>query len=99
MNSSSYEKCFQEYNDAIKRLWKPVFENITIPTKKTNVEFKQFCFHVNQDESPIWFFGMNPAAPSLVVKTTRPFPVGPVDLGLVAKHSTVFSFLGTEKKA
>jgi hypothetical protein len=59
--NSSYEKCFQEYNDAIKRLWKPVFENITIPTKKTNVEFKQFCFHVNQDESPIWFFGMNPS--------------------------------------
>ena len=76
MNSTSYDECVEQYNQAILRLWKPVFENATKPTKKTNVEFKQFCFHVNQDESPIWFFGMNPSLPKptkeFISQTTPP---------------------------
>ena len=45
------------------RLWKLEFDNAIKSTENTNVKFKQFCFHVNQVESPIWFFGMNPSLP------------------------------------
>ena len=63
MNSSSYKKCVNKYNQEISRLWKLKFDNAIKSTKNTNVKFKQFCFHVKQDESPIWFFGMNPSLP------------------------------------
>ena len=64
MKCTSYDECVEQYNQEIRNLWKPVFENTTIPTENTNIKFKQFCFHVKQDESPIWFFGMNPSLPS-----------------------------------
>ena len=63
MNSASYKKCVKQYNQKISRLWKTKFHNAIKLTEKTNVEFKQFCFHANQVESPIWFFGMNPSLP------------------------------------
>ena len=63
MNSSSYKKCVNKYNQEISRLWKLKFDNAIKSTENTNVKFKQFCFHVNQVESPIWFFGMNPSLP------------------------------------
>ena len=61
MNSSSYKKCVNKYNQEISSLWQLKFDNAIKSTKNTNVKFKQFCFHVKQDESPIWFFGMNPS--------------------------------------
>ena len=61
MNSSSYKKCVNKYNQEISCLWQLKFDNAIKSTKNTNVKFKQFCFHVKQDESPIWFFGMNPS--------------------------------------
>ena len=63
MNSTSYSKCIKQYNKSIMRLWKLEFDNAIKSTENTNVKFKQFCFHVNQVESPIWFFGMNPSLP------------------------------------
>jgi len=63
MNSSSYKKCVNKYNQEISCLWQLKFDNAIKSTKNTNVKFKQFCFHVKQDESPIWFFGMNPSLP------------------------------------
>ena len=63
MNSSSYKKCVNKYNQEISCLWQLKFDNVIKSTKNTNVKFKQFCFHVKQDESPIWFFGMNPSLP------------------------------------
>ena len=61
MKCTSYKKCVEQYNQAILSLWKLKFDNAIKSTKNTNVKFKQFCFHVKQDESPIWFFGMNPS--------------------------------------
>ena len=61
MNSSSYKKCVNKYNQEISHLWKLEFDNAIKSTENTSVKFKQFCFHVKQDESPIWFFGMNPS--------------------------------------
>ena len=61
MNFTSYDECVEQYNQAILSLWKLKFDNAIKSTKNTNVKFKQFCFHVKQDESPIWFFGMNPS--------------------------------------
>ena len=63
MNSTSYDECVEQYNQAILSLWKLEFDNAIKSTENTNVKFKQFCFHVNQVESPIWFFGMNPSLP------------------------------------
>ena len=61
MNCTSYDECVEQYNQAILSLWKLEFDNAIKSTENTNVKFKQFCFHVNQVESPIWFFGMNPS--------------------------------------
>ena len=63
MKCTSYKKCVEQYNQAILSLWKLKFDNAIKSTENTNVRFKQFCFHVNQIESPIWFFGMNPSLP------------------------------------
>ena len=83
MNSTSYKKCVKQYNQEISRLWKTKFHNAIKLTEKTNVEFKQFCFHVNQVESPIWFFGMNPSLP----KPTKEFisQTTPPDKNLIEK--------------
>jgi hypothetical protein len=69
MNSTSYSDSIEKYNKSIRVLWKPEFKNAIESTENTKVKFKQFCFHVNQDESPVWFFGMNPSLP----KTTNEF--------------------------
>ena len=61
MKCTSYDECVEQYNQEIRNLWKPEFDNAIKSTENTNVKFKQFCFHVKQDESPIWFFGMNPS--------------------------------------
>ena len=61
MKCTSYDECVEQYNQEISRLWKLKFDIAIKSTKNTNVKFKQFCFHVKQDESPIWFFGMNPS--------------------------------------
>ena len=81
--NSSYKKCFQEYNQAIKGLWKLEFDDVIKSTENTNVKFKQFCFHVKQDESPIWFFGMNPS----LLDSTNEFisQTTPPDKHLIAK--------------
>ena len=63
MKCTSYDECVEQYNHAILSLWKLEFDNAIKSTENTNVKFKQFCFHVNQVESPIWFFGMNPSLP------------------------------------
>ena len=63
MKCTSYDECVEQYNQEIRNLWKPEFDNAIKSTENTNVKFKQFCFHVKQDESPIWFFGMNPSLP------------------------------------
>ena len=63
MNSTSYSDSIEKYNNSIRDLWKLEFDNAINSTENTNVKFKQFCFHVKQDESPIWFFGMNPSLP------------------------------------
>ena len=63
MKCTSYGECVEQYNQEISRLWKLEFDNAIKSTENTNVKFKQFCFHVKQDESPIWFFGMNPSLP------------------------------------
>ena len=63
MKCTSYDECVEQYNQAILSLWKLEFDNAIKSTENTNVKFKQFCFHVNQVESPIWFFGMNPSLP------------------------------------
>jgi len=63
MKCTSYDECVEQYNQAILSLWKLEFDNAIKSTENTNVRFKQFCFHVNQIESPIWFFGMNPSLP------------------------------------
>ena len=63
MNCTSYDECVEQYNQAILSLWKLEFDNAIKSTENTNVKFKQFCLHVNQVESPIWFFGMNPSLP------------------------------------
>ena len=61
MKCTSYDECVEQYNQEIRNLWKLEFDNAIKSTENTNVKFKQFCFHVKQDESPIWFFGMNPS--------------------------------------
>ena len=61
MKSSSYSESVEKYNNSIRDLWRTTFKKAICSSKNSNVEFKQFCFHVNQDESPIWFFGMNPS--------------------------------------
>ena len=61
MKCTSYDECVEQYNQEISRLWKLEFDNAIKSTENTSVKFKQFCFHVKQDESPIWFFGMNPS--------------------------------------
>ena len=61
MKSSSYSESVEKYNNSIRDLWRTNFKKAICSSKNSNVEFKQFCFHVNQDESPIWFFGMNPS--------------------------------------
>ena len=61
MKCTSYDECVEQYNHAILSLWKLEFDNAIKSTENTSVKFKQFCFHVKQDESPIWFFGMNPS--------------------------------------
>ena len=61
MKCTSYGECVEQYNQEISRLWKLEFDNAIKSTENTSVKFKQFCFHVKQDESPIWFFGMNPS--------------------------------------
>ena len=63
MKCTSYDECVEQYNQEIRNLWKLEFDNAIKSTENTNVKFKQFCFHVKQDESPIWFFGMNPSLP------------------------------------
>ena len=63
MNSTSYSDSIEKYNNSIRDLWKPEFENALESTENTNVKFMNFCFHVNQGESPVWFFGMNPSLP------------------------------------
>ena len=63
MKCTSYDECVEQYNQEISRLWKLEFDNAIKSTENTSVKFKQFCFHVKQDESPIWFFGMNPSLP------------------------------------
>jgi len=63
MNSTSYFDSFKKYNNSIRDLWKTEFENAINSSKNSKVEFNQFCFHANQDESPIWFIGMNPSLP------------------------------------
>jgi len=63
MKCTSYDECVEQYNQEISHLWKLEFDNAIKSTENTNVKFKQFCFHVNQVESPIWFFGMNPSLP------------------------------------
>ena len=63
MKCTSYGECVEQYNQEISRLWKLEFDNAIKSTENTSVKFKQFCFHVKQDESPIWFFGMNPSLP------------------------------------
>ena len=83
MNCTSYDECVEQYNQEISRLWKTKFHNAIKLTEKTNVEFKQFCFHANQVESPIWFFGMNPSLP----KPTKEFisQTTPPDKNLIEK--------------
>ena len=61
MKSSSYSESIEKYNNSIRDLWRTDFKKAICSSKNSNVEFKQFCFHVKQDESPIWFFGMNPS--------------------------------------
>ena len=61
MKCTSYDECVEQYNQEISCLWQLKFDKAIKSTKNTNVKFKQFCFHVNQVESPIWFFGMNPS--------------------------------------
>ena len=63
MKCTSYDECVEQYNQEISCLWQLKFDKAIKSTKNTNVKFKQFCFHVNQVESPIWFFGMNPSLP------------------------------------
>jgi len=94
MNSASYKKCVKQYNQKILGLWKPVFENTTKPTEKTNVEFKQFCFHVNQVESPIWFFGMNPS----LIDSTNKFisQTTPPDKNLIEKLEKEQKYMHTK---
>ncbi len=94
MNSTSYDECVEQYNQAILSLWKPVFEDATKPNEKTNVEFKQFCFHVKQDESPIWFFGMNPS----LLDSTNEFisQTTPPDKNLIEKLEKEQKYMHTE---
>jgi hypothetical protein len=54
MKCTSYDECVEQYNHAILSLWKLEFDNAIKSTENTNV---------NQVESPIWLFGMNPSLP------------------------------------
>jgi hypothetical protein len=62
--SMSYKNSIiNEYNNTIRYLWKTEFKNAIKASNKSKVIFSQPCFHVTQDESPVWFFGMNPSLP------------------------------------
>ena len=53
-----------EYNNTIRDLWKTKFKNAINTSNKSKVKFSQPCFHVpRKEESPVWFFGMNPSLP------------------------------------
>ena len=53
-----------EYNNTIRDLWKTKFKNAINTSNKSKVIFSQPCFHVpRKEESPVWFFGMNPSLP------------------------------------
>ena len=59
----SYKNSVDEYNNSIRDLWKTEFENVIKASNNSKVKLTQPCFHVTQDESPVWFFGMNPSLP------------------------------------
>ena len=47
----SYDECVEQYNQEIRNLWKPEFDNAIKSTENTNVKFKQFKMkksYVNQ---------------------------------------------------
>jgi len=63
MKSTSYSDSIEKYNNSIRDLWKTEFKNAINASNNSKVKLTQPCFHVTQDDSPVWFFGMNPSLP------------------------------------
>lgn len=57
----NYRNSVQQYNNTIRNLWESKFKKAINASTKNIVEFSQPCFHITQNESPVWFIGMNPS--------------------------------------
>lgn len=57
----NYRNSVQQYNNTIRNLWESKFKKAINASNKNTVKFSQPCFHITQNESPVWLIGMNPS--------------------------------------